>query len=148
MTPSGSRLATSVAAAAIAVAVTVSGRLDLLPAVIGAVVGVLGTSLGVSAVTSVAMPYRAPASGENPFGAEVGSVGAGLLAQFVSSLASALVAVPVSLPLIAAVRWDANWGWAGLAFGSATGVLVLILGTRWAGTLYDRRSGRLVGAVS
>ncbi len=140
--------AVPLAAAAITVAVVVSGRLDLLPAIVGAVVGVLGTSLGVSVVTSVSMPYRAPAPGENPFGAEVGSIGAGLLAQFVSSLASSIVAVPVSLPLLAAVRWDANWGWAGLVVGSATGIIVLMVGARWAGTLYDRRSGRLVGAVS
>jgi len=133
---------------AVVIAAAVSARWDLVPAEIGAVAGVLGTSLGVSAVSSVVLPYRAPAPGENPFSAEVGSVGAGLLAQFVSSIAAWIVAVPVTLPLLAAIRWDWRYGWLGLVFGTATGVAVLGFGTAWAGRMYDRKSGRLVNAVA
>lgn len=129
-------------------AVTVSGRPSLAPGVFGACAGVLGTSLGVSAVTSVVLPYRAPAPGENPFSAQVGSLGASLLAQVISSMAAWIVAAPVVLPLVAALVWDPVWGWVGLATGTATGILVLILGVRWAGSLYDGRSGKLVGAVA
>jgi ABC-2 type transport system permease protein len=133
---------------AVVLAAALSGRWDLVPAEVGAAAGVLGTSLGVSAISSVVMPYRAPAPGENPFSAEVGSVGAGLLAQFFSSVAAWVVAVPVTLPLVAAIAWDARYGWLGLVFGTATGVAVLAYATRWAGRLYDRRSGRLVMAVA
>ena len=129
-------------------ALGLSGRWDLAPAEFGAIAGVLGTSLGVSAVSAVALPYRAPAPGENPFSAEVGSVGAGFLAQVVSSISAWIVAVPVTLPLVAAIRWDARFGWLGLAFGFATGVGVLVVATRWAGRLYDQKSGRLVNAVA
>jgi ABC-2 type transport system permease protein len=137
-----------VVAASIVAAILVGGRVDLAPGVIGAAVGVLGTSLGVSAGTSLVLPYRAPAPGENPFSAQVGSVGAGLLAQAISSAAAWIVAVPVVLPLVAALLWDPSWGWVGLVTGSATGALALVFGIRWAGDLYDRKSGRLVGAVS
>jgi ABC-2 type transport system permease protein len=129
-------------------AVAVARRPDLAPAVVGACVGVLGTSLAVSAVTSVAFPYRAPAPGESPFAAEVGSLGAGLLAQIISSGAAWVVAVPVTLPLAAAISWDTRWGWVGLVTGTATGAVLLAVGTRKAGDLYDRKSGRLVGAVA
>lgn len=129
-------------------ALGLAGRWDLAPAEFGAIAGVLGTSLGVSAVSAVALPYRAPAPGENPFSAEVGSVGAGFLAQVVSSISAWIVAIPVTLPLVAAIRWDARIGWLGLVLGIATGVGVLTASTRWAGRLYDRKSGRLVNAVA
>jgi ABC-2 type transport system permease protein len=137
-----------VVAIAVGAAVGVTGRFDLTPGVVGACAGVLGTSLGVSAVTSVLMPYRAPAPGENPFSAEVGSLGAGLLAQAVSSLAAWVVSVPVVLPLVAALAWDPRWAWVGLVTGTATGSAVLAWGLRFSGDRYDRRSGRLLLAVS
>ncbi len=136
-----------VAVAAI-VAIVLTGRPELAPGVVGACAGVLGTSLGVSAMTSVVMPYRAPAPGENPFAAEVGSVGAGLLAQAVSSLAAWVVSIPVVLPLVASILWDPRWAWVGLITGTATGVAVLLWGLRLSGDRYDRRSGRLLLAVS
>lgn len=129
-------------------ALGLAGRWDLAPAEFGAIAGVLGTSLGVSAISAVALPYRAPAPGENPFSAEVGSVGAGFLAQVVSSISAWIVAVPVTLPLVAAIRWDTRIGWLGLVLGLATGVGMLVVSTRWAGRLYDRKSGRLVTAVA
>jgi ABC-2 type transport system permease protein len=135
-------------AVGIVAAIAVSGRPDLAPGVIGACAGVLGTSLGVSAVTSVVLPYRAPAPGENPFSAQLGSVGASLFAQAISSGVSWIVAAPVVLPLVAALLWNPLWGWVGLVTGIGTGALALIVGIRWAGSLYDRRSGRLVGAVA
>lgn len=130
------------------VALGLSGRWDLAPAEFGAIAGVLGTSLGVSAISAVALPYRAPAPGENPFTAEVGSVGAGFLAQIVSSLAAWAVAVPVTLPLALAIRWDARIGWLGLVLGVTTGAGVLVASARWAGRLYDRKSGQLINAVA
>jgi len=129
-------------------AAAIARRPDLLPAMTGASLGVLGTSLGISALTSILLPYRAPAPGENPFSAEVGSAGAGLLAQAVSSITAWVVAVPVVLPLVAALVWSPEWGWLGLVTGTATGFGVLVLSIRRAGVLYDRKSGRLVAAVS
>ena len=94
------------------------------------------------------LPYRAPGPGESPFGAEVGSVGAGLFAQVVSSLMT-LVVLPLSvIPFALAVAVDARWGWVSAIVGTVAGVVVYLVGVRAGGVMYDRRAGDLVGAVS
>lgn len=121
---------------------------ELAPALIGACIGVLGSTLGVAAITSIAFPYRAPAPGESPFGAEVGSVGASLVAQFVSS-AVTFVVLPLSVvPFVLAFAVDPRWGWVSAIVGTAVGVLVYLLGVRVGGLLYDRRAGALIGLVT
>lgn len=120
----------------------------LAPALVGACVGVLGSTLGVSAITAVVFPYRAPAPGESPFGAEVGSVGASLIAQLMSSLATAAV-LPLSVvPLVLALALDPRWGWVSAIVGTVSGIGVYLLGVRAGGVVYDRRSGSLVGLVA
>lgn len=120
----------------------------LAPALLGACIGVLGSTLGVSAMTSVAFPYRAPGPGESPFGAEVGSVGASLFAQFISSLVTFAV-LPFSVaPLILALAVDPRWGWVGAVLGTGIGVALYLLGVRVGGLIYDRRAGNLVGLVT
>ena len=148
------RLAAVLAWAAPGVFLVAAGTLawtrdwELGPALFGACIGVLGATLGVSAITSVALPYRAPGPGESPFGAEVGSVGAGLFAQVVSSLMT-LVVLPLSvIPFALAVAVDARWGWVSAIVGTVAGVVVYLVGVRAGGVMYDRRAGDLVGAVS
>nr|PZM99654.1 MAG: hypothetical protein DIU73_01845 [Actinomycetota bacterium] len=93
-------------------------------------------------------PYRAPAPGESPFGAEVGSVGASLIAQLMSSLATAAV-LPLSVaPLVLALALDPRWGWVSAIVGTVSGIGVYLLGVRAGGVVYDRRSGSLVGLVA
>jgi len=120
---------------------------ELAPAVVGAAVGALGTSLGVAALTSVLLPYRTPAPGENPFGAEAGSVGAGLVGQLVSSLATLVLLPFVIVPCVLAVLVDARWGIVAAVGGVALGVAAYLYGLTVAGRLYDSRSGRLLAAV-
>jgi ABC-2 type transport system permease protein len=121
---------------------------ELAPAVIGGCLGVLGLTLGISSLTSVLLPYRAPAPGENPFGAEVGSVGASLLAQVVSSVGTMLALPLVTLPFVLALGVHPGWGWVSLVTGLALGPIALLAGVNASGRLYDRRSGHLVHAVS
>ncbi|WP_062204202.1 hypothetical protein [Demequina salsinemoris] len=128
-------------------AVQVAGRWDLAVALSAASLGVLGTTIGVSAVLSVLMPYRAPQPGANPFGAEVGSVGAGLAAQVVSSLASVVTAPLVMVPFVLAFVVHPAWAWVATVTGLSLAVLGVALGVRLSGRLYDARSGRLLGAV-
>jgi ABC-2 type transport system permease protein len=125
-----------------------SGLWTLAPAVIGACVGVLGLTLGISAVSSVLLPYRAPAPGDNPFGAEVGSVGASLLAQLVSSFATAIAMPLVTVPFVLALTVGASWGWLALVTGLLFGILGVAWGVRLSGRAYNARAGSLVGAVS
>ncbi len=128
-------------------AAQVADRWDLALALCAASLGVLGTTMGVSAVLSVWMPYRAPQPGSNPFGAEVGSVGAGLAAQVVSSLASLVTAPLVMVPFALAYIVHPGWAWVATVFGLGLGIAGVAFGTRISGDLYDARSGRLLGAV-
>ncbi|MDN4472924.1 hypothetical protein [Demequina zhanjiangensis] len=139
--------ATPVVVVSAVAAALVAERLDLALGLSLASLGVLGTTLGISAVLSVAMPYRAPQPGANPFGAEVGSVGAGLAAQVLSSLATAVTAPLVMLPFILAVVVHPAWSAVAAITGLALGVLGVVLGVRLSGDLYDKRSGRLLSAV-
>lgn len=125
-----------------------AGYWSLAPAVVGAALGALGSSLAVSALTSVMLPYRTPAPGENPFGAEVGSVGAGLVGQLASSAAT-LVLLPFAVvPCVLAVVVDARWGILAALGGLALGVVSYVYGLLVAGRLYDERSGKLLAAVT
>jgi ABC-2 type transport system permease protein len=125
-----------------------SGHLSLAPAVAGAAVGALGTSLGVAAITSVVLPYRVPAPGDNPFGAEVGSVGAGLVGQIASSAATLVLLPFVIVPCVLAIAVDGRWGILACVGGIGLGAAALAYGVTIAGRLYDARSGRLLAAVS
>lgn len=125
-----------------------TGRWADAPGLLGACVGVLGVSLGVAALAAVIMPYRAPAPGQSPFGTEIGSVGAGLLAQLASS-AVALALLPLVLvPFVLSLTVDPRWGWLACVAGIGAGVGAYVGALRAAGALYDRRAGRLLGAVA
>jgi len=124
-----------------------AGYWSLAPAVVGTAVGALGTSLGIAAITSVVLPYRTPAPGENPFGAEVGSVGAGLLGQIVSSVATFAILPFVIVPCVLAVAVDARWGIVAAIGGLGFGVAGYVFGLLFAGRLYDARAGKLLAAV-
>lgn len=136
-----------VAAGALAV-LAWSGLWEAAPGVVGACVGALGVTLGISAVTSVLLPYRAPEPGQNPFGAEVGAVGASLVAQLVSGAAMAAALPIVTVAFVLSLTVDARWGWLALVAGVGLGVAGAVAGVRAAGSLYDRRAGRLLAAVS
>lgn len=125
-----------------------SGLWALGPALLSASVGVLLLTLAVSAMSSVLFPYRAPAPGENPLGAEVGSVGAGLLAQLVSSMTTVVLLPLLVAPLVLALTVDVRWGWLTVAAGLVIGPGAYLLGLRGAGRIYDARSGKLLGAVT
>ncbi|WP_062461271.1 hypothetical protein [Demequina soli] len=118
------------------------------PGLLGASVGVLGVSLGVAAVSAVLLPYRAPAPGASPFGAEVGAVGAGLAAQLVSSLVALGLVPVVVVPFVLSLTLASQWGWVACVLGLAAGVGAYVGGLRAAGAIYDRRAGRLLAAVA
>ncbi|NTV39226.1 MAG: hypothetical protein HGA51_04615 [Demequinaceae bacterium] len=134
-------VAASVAAAGLA------GRWDVLPAVAATALGTLGVALGVASITSVLLPYRVPAPGESPFGADAGSIGASLAGQVVSSIGTGVVLPFVVAPLVCAFLWGGAWWPVSVAWGPLAGAAVAWWGTSLGGRRYDARSGRLIGAV-
>lgn len=125
-----------------------TGRWQDVGALLGTTVGVLGVSLGIAAVFSVIAPYRTPAPGQNPFGAEVGSVGAGLASQLISSAVAMVILPVVVAPFVLGLVVDPRWGWGAAIAGIVVGAGGYLVGVALAGSLYDRRAGRLLVAVS
>jgi ABC-2 type transport system permease protein len=140
----------AVPAVAIAALATLAwtGEWQYTPALVGACIGTLGATLAIASLSSVLFPYRAAAPGKNPFGAEVGSVGASLVAQLVSSAAAVAVLPFATVPLILALTVDARWGGVGLVLGSAIGLLGYRWGVAMSGKAYDSKAGRLLAAVT
>lgn len=136
-----------VVTAAIAVVVWLGTWADL-PGLLGATVGTLGLSLGVSAMSAVVVPYRAPAPGHSPFGAEVGSIGAGMLAQLGSSAVAFVLLPLVIVPFMAALVVAPGWGAVSAVMGVALGVAGYVGGVHLAGGIYDKRAGTLLAAVA
>lgn len=128
--------------------VAFSGRWDMTAAALGAGVGVLLAGLGVSAVASATLPYPVPSAGANPYAAQMGAVGATLVAQVVSSAATLLCSAPV-LVMYSATLWrDAPLGGATLVVGVLGGLATLAVGIVVGGRLYDARAPRLLARLS
>jgi ABC-2 type transport system permease protein len=126
----------------------VAGRSDLAPAAVGASLGCLAAGLAVSAVFSPVMPYPAPEAGQNPYAAQMGAVGASMVAQLVTSVASGALALPV-LALYGLALWsDPAWGAAVLAVGLVGGGGLLASGVVLGGRVYDRRSVRVLARLT
>lgn len=135
-------LATTVVAAA------ASGAWLIGLSVAGVALGMLGASLGVAACCAVLLPYRVPAPGESPFGSEAGSIGASLGSQLVASLGTGVVIPVLAAPLVAALVWSGPWWVIAGVLGLVAGPVLGWAGTTLAGSLYERRAGSLVGALT
>jgi len=125
-----------------------AGRADLLPAVLGAATGCYGAGLGVSSVASALTPYAAPPPGANPFQTPRGAAAATLVAQFASSAAVTVLALPALVPAVVAVLGSSWAGWTALAAGLLTGPLWTVVGIRQGGAVLDRRLPEVLAAVS
>jgi len=135
-------IAGSVAGAAVA------GRWDLVPAALGAGLGVLLAGLAVSAVSSVMLPYRVAAAGASPFATEMGTAGASILAQLVTSLITGVLSLPVLVGFGLALWWRPSVGWAVLAIGVIGGGLVLWRGLVLGGAMYERRGALVLARLT
>ena len=124
-----------------------AGSWGVFPAVAATALGTLGAALGVASITSVVMPYRVPAPGESPFGADAGSIGASLAGQVLSSLGTGVVVPFIVAPLAFAFVWGGGWWPLCIVWGPLAGGAIAWLGSSLGGKRYDARSGRLLGAV-
>jgi len=129
------------------VGVGVAGRWDLLPAVLGVAVALLGGGYAVSSVMSVVLPYPVPESGESPFNAPPGAAGITLAAQSLASLGTLVLASPALLLAWLAWRGSTPACWAAAAVGAALGCVVALLGAELGARLYDRRAPELLSAL-
>lgn len=151
------RLGRVIAASVVGVPVTVvftvgaawfTGRWEDLPAVAGASFGVLLTSLGLSSVISARFVYPVPKPGDGPFSTPQGSAVANLTIQTGGWLVLGLLVLPeVALAVAAIATGNITVGWVACATGLVLGAVVLVVGVRLGGQVYDARSAELMQQV-
>jgi ABC-2 type transport system permease protein len=122
----------------------VGDRWDLLPAIVGLSVALLGAGYAISSVMSVALPYPVPKPGESPFQSPPGAAGMTILSQTIASIGTLVLAAPVVV--LGLLAWTGStWApWPALVTGLALGVVVLWLGLRLGATVYERRAPDLL----
>lgn len=125
----------------------VGGRPDLAAASLGASLGVLAVGLAVSAVFSPLLPYPVPAAGENPYSAQVGALGASMLAQLVTSAVTLLACLPLLVLYGLALWWEPGLSAAVLLVGLGGGVGAVVVGVRLGGGVYDARARRVLAGL-
>jgi len=130
------------------VGVWVSGRWELVLAALGAGAGMLFGGLAVSAVASALLPYPVPAAGANPYAAQMGAVGATLIAQVASSAGTFVVCAPVLVLYAASMWWRADLAAATAVVGLVGGLATLALGVWLGGRVYDARAARLLARLA
>ena len=148
----GRVLAASLWQVPVALVVAVAGAVlsdhaDLVPAVLGATLGLLGAGLGVSSVASALAPYPAPPPGANPFQQPRGAGAAAVLAQLATSGLTTALALPALVPAVVALFGPTWAGWIALPVGIVLCGLWTWLGITQGGAVLDRRAPEVLARV-
>lgn len=123
----------------------VTGRGQNLPALLGASLGAFLSALGVANVMSAVVVMRVQQAGENPFGVKQGASVATVLLQMGGMLSVGVLALPeVGLAIASVLLPSPQLGWVALLVGLVLGTLLLVIGARWGGHLYDRGAPKLL----
>ncbi len=130
----------------VAVATTaLSGSWPLLPAVLGASLGLVLTGFGVCAVSSAMMVVPVAAPGDSPFKRVPGTTAVmGFLMFGIWLLILVLGSPAVVLAIIAAVTGAQVFSWASLVVGIVLGTAFLVAGILVGGRVFDRHAPELL----
>lgn len=124
-----------------------AGSWELLPASLGAALGLSLVAAGAAALAGVYLPGRAPAPGANPFG-RGSSGGAQTLLAMVVIVPVTLVVGGPALGFAVASLWHPLLGWASLASGLVLGGASVWAGVVIGGRALERRWPRVLAEVS
>ena len=128
--------------------VALSGRWDLLPAVLGCALGALLAGLGICAVTSAYIVTPVPASGDNVFKRVPGqSAWVGFALMGFTALAAVLTAPAIALAAVAVFVGGALWSWLALVVGLVVGGALAMGGVVLGGRIFDRTGPLLLARV-
>lgn len=120
-----------------------------LPAMLGLVLGGLGTGLGLASIFSARVTMKVPLPGQSPFRSQAGgNFGASLLNLGGMTLVALLCTPEVILAVVAAATHQVSLGWISLATGIVLGGVLLTVGLRLGGKIYDQRAPELLQSVS
>ncbi|MCF4122343.1 hypothetical protein L1785_15295 [Antribacter sp. KLBMP9083] len=132
----------------VALSVVLTGRPDMLPALLGLSLGTLPLSLGVASAISSRFLYPVPKPGESPLKQPQGAAVATMVAQLLALLITAGLSVPaVGLTIWSVATGNIALGWAVLLVGPAVGIATLLVGIRIGARTYDRRAPELLQQV-
>jgi ABC-2 type transport system permease protein len=124
-----------------------AGRIDLLPASLGAALGLGAVSAGAGAFAGSFLPGRAPAPEASPFGRGSSGGVQSLIAMAVMSPITLILGAPALGFAIAALSAP-TLGWASLACGIVLGAAALWGGGVLGGRILDRRWPEVLAEVS
>ena len=131
-----------------AATVAANAEWTLLPALLGASLGLLGACTGLSSLVSARWVYPVPRPGDSPLKTAQGAAARTALVQGASLVATAVLAVPMAVPFVVLlVTGSPVWSWVTLVVGVAWGALALWLGVRWGAAWYDRAQAETLQAV-
>lgn len=120
------------------VTTAIAGRLDLLPAVLGAALGLLLAGYGVTAVSSALIVTPVAAPGDSPFKSVPGQTFVSGLLVFVVLAACFVVGIPaLGVAIAALVTGSAVLGWVSLAVALVVGGGAIALGIHLGGRTLD-----------
>jgi ABC-2 type transport system permease protein len=122
----------------------VGGSWALLPASLGAGVGLALSGFAVACVTSAVKQYAVPVPGESPFSSRPGSVGVTFAVQTVCGGAVVVLSLPVLVLAVLAVVGFGWAAWAALVVGPVVGVVAFVVGVRLGASLFGRRQADLL----
>lgn len=123
----------------------VHGDWMIAPAVLGVSGAILLGGIGVSSLISARFPYPATRPGDAPFQQPQVPGATGSNIQFGSILLILLVAAPaIAATVLYLLGVPGPWTWIAFATGLGVGLIVLALGVRAGGALFDRRAPELL----
>ncbi|MCK2026394.1 hypothetical protein KZC56_08790 [Microbacterium sp. SSW1-47] len=125
----------------------VAGRPDLLPASLGAALGLMAVSAGAGAWVGAFLPGRAPAPEANPFGRGSAGGAQSFLAMLIMSPITLILGGPALGFGIAAI-WMPPLGWVSLACAVVIGTAAVWGGTVLGGKTLERRWPEVLAEVS
>lgn len=130
------------------ITVVFADALSALPALLGLVLGLILSGMGLSSVTSARIVMPVPLPGDSPLKAKPGAQASAILSSLLTwAILSALVLPEFVLMIVFALTGDMVWGWAGLVVGVGLGGVVTVLGIRIGGRMLDRTGPDLLARL-
>ncbi|MFI2753452.1 hypothetical protein ACGIF2_08460 [Cellulomonas sp. P22] len=126
----------------------VTGRWEALLPVLGLAAGVLMTAFGVASVVSARVVYPVPKPGDSPFKTQQGSQLAQFTSQTLGGLTLLVLVAPTAALAVSAVLLGSMLlGVLAFVVGVGLGAVLLVVGVRHGGEVYDRRAPELLATL-
>lgn len=115
----------------------------------GIALALVGSAVGISSVTSALAPYAVARPGDSPFSQPVRSWGAAAPISLAGAALCVLVAAPsIMLSVLGVLHESWLLHLCGFALGLVLGAIVLVVGLRMGGRVFERRTSEIMSFAS